>query len=309
MEYERVELPQPHYGPTSAYRIGNTLVDTGHVCEESRERLRYELDGGRLDGIERVVITHPHIDHVGGSLTLPELSTLPHVVYQGAEDLLRSYADYLAEARRETREFAAGLVTDETGRAAQRASNDQYFPLDIEYADDELNIERIVGPGDTVRVGAYDCEVVHTPGHSHQHMALHHTASNVMLSGDIVSTNGHFMYGPVYWDIGEYKTGLRRIRALEPAVLLPGHGEPMADPNARVDDALVKAERAEAAILKAVETRGPLAAHELAIEALGASDAAVGFLTNVASVYAIHLAERGLLDVERRPDVVARPVS
>lgn len=307
MEYERVELVQPRYGSVNVFRVGDTLVDTGHVCAESVDLLNAALDGGRLDGVDRVVLTHPHIDHVGGSMTVPEVTHLPHVVYEGADDLVASYTDYLVEAHRETADFSAGLGPDEDAEEPQQVGGDRYFPLDIEYAEDEVAIERVVRHGDTVHVGDYACEVVHTPGHSHQHMALYHAPSDVMFSGDIVSTNGHFMYGPVHWDVGEYKTGLRRIRERDPALLLPGHGGPMDDPAARVDDALAKAAQVEDAILTTVEAEGELPAHDLAVEALGATDATVGFLTNVVSAYAVHLAERGELDVDYRPYVVARP--
>jgi glyoxylase-like metal-dependent hydrolase (beta-lactamase superfamily II) len=300
MDYERIELAQPHYGGANAYRVGDTLVDTGHVCGESVERLEAALDD-RLAGVERVVLTHPHIDHVGGSLTVDAVTGLPHVVYEGADALVRRYDDYLLEAREEMAALSSGLSEGEP------EPDDVYFPVDADYATDEVAFERVVGHGDTVRVGPYECAVVHTPGHSYQHMALHHEPSGVMLSGDIVSTNGHFMYGPLHWDIGEYKTGLRRLREADPALLLPGHGDPMDDPAARVTDALEKARQVEQAVLDAVAEQGALAAHDLAVAALGATDDTVQFLSNVASAYAVHLAERGELSVERRPYVVARP--
>lgn len=306
MDYELVELVQPRYGAVNAFRVGDTLVDTGHVCPASRERLQSALDGGRLDGVDRVVLTHPHIDHVGGSMTLPAVTELPHVVFEGADELLREYTDYVAAAREEMAALAAGLPGYE-GRQTARESADPYFPLDVDYAEDGIDIARVVGHGDVVRVGDDECEVVHTPGHSHQHMALHDEPTGVMLSGDIVSTNGHFMYGPIHWDVGEYKTGLERIRERDPDRLLPGHGAPMDDPAARVADALAKAERTEAAVLAAVEGTAELAAHEIAERALDASEATLPFLTNVAAAYAVHLADRGLIEVERRPCVVARP--
>lgn len=306
MEYERVELVQPHYGSVNVFRVGDTLVDTGHVCTESLDLLRGELDGGRLAGVERVVLTHPHIDHVGGSMAVSEVTRLPHVVYKGADELLATYTDYLVEARREMADFSSGLLPDDADEDA-RSGDDRYFPLDVEYAEDAVAVERVVGPDDTVRVGEYECEVVHTPGHSQQHMALYHAPSGVMLSGDIVSTNGYFMYGPVHWDVEAYETGLRRIRERDPSLLLPGHGDPMDDPVARVDDALAKTRQVTDAVRTAVEEHGELAAHELAVEALGAGEATVDFLTNVASAYAIHLADRGELAVEYRPYVVAHP--
>lgn len=306
MDYELVELVQPRYGSVNAYRIGDTLVDSGHVCPASQDRLWSALDDGLLQGIERVVLTHPHIDHVGGSMTVPLVTDLPHVVFGGADEVIRDYPNYVAAAREEMADLVAGLLGSD-GRQAAREGADPYFPLDIEYAQDAIDISRVVSPNERVRIGAYECTVVHTPGHCRQHMALYHEPTGVMLSGDIVSTNGHFMYGPIHWDIGEYKTGLRRIRDRGPDLLLPGHGEPMDDPAARVGDALAKAERAESSILNALDRNGELAAHELAREALDASDSSLPFLTNVASAYAVHLADKGLIEVDRRPDVVARP--
>ena len=296
MEYERLELVQPHYGTVNAYRIGDTLVDTGHPCPESRECVQ-----ASLSGVDRVVLTHPHIDHVGGSLTVDELSALPHTVFAGADEILCGFDAYLQDARTETAEFASGLTDGEP------SADDEYFPVDIEYATDEVALERVVSAGETVAVGPYDCEVLHTPGHSHQHMSLYHEPSGVMLSGDIVSTNGHFMYGPIHWDIDEYRTGLRRIRERNPDLLLPGHGDPMDDPADRVTDALEKVDSAERAVLRVVRERGPLAAGEIATEALGATELTVEFLSRVASVYAIYLAKQGHVEIERRPHVVARP--
>lgn len=317
MDYELIELVQPTYGSVNAFRVGDTLVDTGHVCEESRDRLRSELDGGRLDGIDRVVLTHPHIDHVGGSLVISDVTSLPHVVFRGADRLIREYREYVVDARQEMAALISGLFEEALDREEQsRAGPDEgedsggqnrYFPLDIEYATDEVVIDRVVDESDTVHVGRYDCEVVHTPGHSHQHMALYHEQSGIMLSGDILSTNGHFMYGPIHWDVGEYKLGLQRIADRDPSLLLPGHGPPVEDPAGRVADALEKAERTEEAILTTLEARGQLAAHQLATEALDATEATRPFLTHVASAYAVHLADRGLVAVDRRPYVVASP--
>jgi glyoxylase-like metal-dependent hydrolase (beta-lactamase superfamily II) len=304
MEHERLEVPQPHYGGVNVYRIGDTLVDTGHVWTESRDQIRAALEDGVLAGVERVVLTHPHIDHVGGSMALPELADLPHVVPEGADDLVGSYSDYVRAAREEMGELRSVL---DDGDETADAGDDLYFPLDLDYADDGVNVVRTVADGDTVRVGEYTCEAVHTPGHSQQHVALLDRDTGAMLSGDIVSTNGHFMYGPLHWDVGAYKRSLRRLRDLDVDRYLPGHGNPMTDPRARCVDAIEKAERVEEAVLAAVAEHGELAADELAREALGASEATVSFLTSVASAYAVHLASEGEIDVDRRPYVVARP--
>jgi glyoxylase-like metal-dependent hydrolase (beta-lactamase superfamily II) len=308
MEYERIQLPQPYYDPVNLYRIGDTLVDTGHVHPDSRERLREELADGIFDGVERVLLTHCHIDHAGGSMSIRTLAERPHVVSRGTERVLSQYTSYLEDARQEMVDLSVRFFTDESDEGSVQEHNETYFPLDREYLEAELNVARVVEDGDTVRLGDYDCEVVHTPGHAAGHIAVYHEPSGTMLSGDVLAQNGHFPYGAVHWNIDDYKRSLERVREYDPSRLLPGHGEPMDDPRARIEDALTNVERVETAVLHTVESEGPLTAQELAVKALNATNSSVDMLTRVASVYAVHLAEQGLIDVERRPYVFARPI-
>ncbi|MFB6312306.1 MAG: MBL fold metallo-hydrolase, partial [Salinirussus sp.] len=274
----------------------DTLVDTGHVNPESTRRLKSELGG-----VERVVLTHPHIDHVGASLTVPDVAARSHVVFDGMQETLRNFDDFVQAARDE--QVTLGSEGD-----VQRSPDEDYFPLDVAYAGDEISIDRVVEHGDSVRVGPYECEVIHTPGHASQHMALFHADSGVMLSGDIVSRNGHYMFGAVQWDVGEYRLGLDRVGKREPTLLLPGHGSVMTDPMARVEEAKAKADRAEQAILDIVNETGPVGPRTLARKAFDAGDETVDFLANVAAAYAIHLADQGRVRVQRQPEFAVRPL-
>lgn len=286
MDIQRFEFPQPTWGPgVNVLRVGDTLVDTGHV--RSADAVREALaDPDRLGGVERVVLTHPHIDHVGGSQVVDELATLPHVTFEGVPSIIHEYPSYLSEARADMTRLLAGL-------GATESMWDDYFPIDRDYRGARIEFEREAGDGDTVRLGEYELEVVHTPGHSAQHASFWHEPSSTCLPGDIVSENGHFMYAPLYCDIGDYKQSLRRLRALDADRLVPMHGPPMDDPRARIDDCLEKAEATERRLLDWLDERGPFFARTFAMEVLGAEGAAVGFLTLVVHEYAVHLAERG----------------
>lgn len=290
MEYERFEFAQPLYGGVNVLRVGDTLVDTGHVAPACREAVCEALDDG-LAGVERVVLTHPHVDHVGGGQTLPELAGLPHVVPEGVPDILHDYTGYLRAARADMTRLLSGFDGhDESGF-------DVYFPLDVDYREDAVRVERAVGDGDQVRLGEYACEAAHTPGHSAQHVALWHEPSGTLLTGDLVSENGHFQYGPLYGDVGDYKDSLRRVRALDPDVLVPMHGPPVEDARARIEDCLAKARATERELLGWVEERGPFYAREFAAGPLGAAEGVRPFLTLVTYEYARHLEERGELTV------------
>jgi glyoxylase-like metal-dependent hydrolase (beta-lactamase superfamily II) len=286
MDIQRFEFPQPTWGPSvNVLRLGETLVDTGHV--RSADALAEALaDPDRLGGVERVVLTHPHIDHVGGSQALDELAALPHVAIEGVPFIVHDYREYLLEARADMTRLCAGL-------GATDSMWDSYCPVDREYHEERIEFERVLADGDTVRLGEYELDVLSTPGHSGQHASFWHEPSGTCLPGDIVSENGHFMYAPLYCDIGEYKRSLRRLRALEADRLVPMHGPPMENPRERIDDCLENAERTESRLLNWLDDRGGFFAREFASDVLGAEGAAVGFLTMVVYEYARHLEERG----------------
>lgn len=290
MEYERFQFRQPLYGDVNVLRVGDTLIDTGHVASTSRDAVAGALADG-LAGVERVVLTHPHVDHVGGSETIPELAELPHSVPTGVPDLLSDYEGYLREARADMTRLLSGVEGHE------ESNFDRYFPLDVDYIEEGIAVERVLADGDTVCIGEYECEAVHTPGHSAQHLAFWHDPSGTLLSGDLVSRNGHFQYGPLYGDIGAYKASLRRVRALDPDLLVPMHGPPMTDPRRRVSDCLDKALATERKLVGRLDEAGPFHAREFVETVLGADGFVVPFLTLVVYEYARHLAERGKLSV------------
>lgn len=294
MEYERFEFTQPLYGGVNVLRIGDTLVDTGHVAAVSRDAVIAALDDG-LAGIERVLITHPHIDHVGGSQTIDALAELPHIVPAGAVDILSDYAGYLERAREEMTRLLAGF--DASGEEW-----DVYFPVRDDYAEERIHVEDELSDGETVRCGDAELTAVSTPGHADPHLAFYHEESGTLLSGDLVDRDGRFQYGPLLGDIGEYKESLRRVRELDPETLVPMHGPPMDDPTARIDASLENAAATERRLLAFLDRRGACYAREFVADELGVGGARAPFLTLVVYEYLRHLQERGEVTIDVTAD-------
>lgn len=133
-------------------------MDTGHSRPISRNRLRRALNGGVYDGVERAFLTHCHIDHVGGGLSIPELGARPHAVSEGTARVLARYPEYLTEAGREMVEFASGLFSDPAVEGFVRAHNETYFDTGPGAPAGDLDVDRVLGDGDSVRLGEYECE-------------------------------------------------------------------------------------------------------------------------------------------------------
>jgi glyoxylase-like metal-dependent hydrolase (beta-lactamase superfamily II) len=288
MEYERHEFTQPLYGGVNVLRVGDTLVDTGHPDPTCRDAVREALDGPLL-GVDRVLHTHPHIDHVGGSQTIDVLADLPHVVLVGQPEFLSDYTGYLRDARAEMTRLLSGFDPDDT-------TWDAYFPL-LDYAEERISIRRTIGDGETIELGGQEVVAVSTPGHADPHLAFHHEPSGTVLSGDLVDPDGRFQYGPLLADLGAYKNSLRRLRDLEPDRLLPMHMPELSDPMERIEQSLANAERTESRLLAFVGERGESFAREFVTEELGAVRIQRPFLTLVTYEYARHLADSGDLEL------------
>ncbi len=289
MEHERLTVPQPLYQDVNVLRIGDTMVDTGHVATISRETLTDALTGP-LAGVDRVLHTHPHIDHVGGSQTLETIADLPHVVPAGQSDLLFRYTDYLQRARREMTRLLAGFDPDES-------MWDAYFPLG-DYHETRINVVRELDDGETIEMGDRAFEAISTPGHASPHLAFWNPDTRTVLSGDLVDHAGRFQYGPLLADIGDYKRSLARLRELNPTTLIPMHGPPMQDPTARLEASLSHVAEIEDRIQSYREHSNPCFARDFVTDALGIDRAQTPFLTLVIYEYLRHLEDRSLVRVE-----------
>ena len=287
MEYERLEFEQPVYGGVNVLRVGDWMIDTGHVAPVSRDAVRAELEGGRLAGVERVLLTHPHIDHVGGSETVERLADLPHVVPAGATPIVHGFADYLRRARGEMSRLLAGFDLEPDHW-------DAYFPLGS-YSEERIEVERTLEDGDTVTPDGHELSVLHTPGHAEHHVSLWDEGSGTLFSGDLVSENDHFQYGPLYGDVRAYRDSLERVRDLDPDRLVPMHGPEMPDAEARLEASLSNVDRTADRLQTAAVDRGECWARELARAVLGADETDVPFVTLVTYEYLRYLEREGRL--------------
>ncbi|HKB14157.1 MAG TPA: MBL fold metallo-hydrolase [Vicinamibacterales bacterium] len=92
---------------------------------------------------------------------------------------------------------------------------------------------RALADGDHVSAGGEPLTVLHTPGHSPDHLALWHEASRTLFTGDLVVRGSSVMiHSSRGGNLAEYLASLERLLALEPARLLPAHGPAIDDPHA-----------------------------------------------------------------------------
>jgi len=76
--------------------------------------------------------------------------------------------------------------------------------------------------GTTIPTGDGTVRVLDTPGHAPEHVAFAH--GDTMACGDLAVAEGSVAVAAPEGDLRAYLTSLRRMHALAPAQLLPGHG-------------------------------------------------------------------------------------
>lgn len=224
---DRLTLPLPS-GPkhVHCYLADGTLFDTGLGLSDA------EWSG---HGIERVVITHFHPDHVGGARDAAEDTGAR--VYQGALDYEQTLQVWGTEdwPSRMAAWFLRNGVPAEV--ADQLIEQGHVFAPFVRYARDP----QLLREGD--EVGGW--RVIEVPGHADGHLGF--LRGGILISGDHVLARISPAVG-LYPDsrpdpLGDYLASLQRVVELAPDVVLPGHGDPIQDPAGRARELLAHHDR------------------------------------------------------------------
>lgn len=142
--------------------------------------------------------------------------------------------------------------------------------------------------------------VLPTPGHAPDHLAF--LAGPVGFSGDAVLGEGSVFVAPDPGALRDYLAALEALRELDLAVLCPGHGPLVADPDAKLGEYLHHRREREEGLLGALAL-GRRSVEELLDEAW--SDAPAALRPAAAATLAAHLDK--LAEEGRLPSGVERP--
>ncbi|MEM8653737.1 MAG: MBL fold metallo-hydrolase [Pseudomonadota bacterium] len=234
----RIVAPNPSpmtYRGTNTYLIGTrdlAVIDPGPDSAAHLEAILGAVEDRQH--ISHIVVTHSHLDHSPLARALSERSGAPVLGFG------------TATAGRST-------VMADLARSGMAGGGEG---VDVDFAPD-----RTVAEGDRIAGSDWTLEVIHTPGHLGNHIAL--AWGDACLTADHVMGWASSLVSPPDGDLTDFMASCARLAARDWRVFYPGHGDAITAPQERLAWLIRHRTAREAAILDALSD-GPRTASQIA---------------------------------------------
>ncbi len=197
------QFPRPM---VNVYLVDDILFDAGTTWD--RFRIPRQIKDRELS---LVTLTHVHPDHQGMARDICRDRDIPLACHADDVDAM--------EGRRPV--------------SGEQLTNPIVKKVQASWEGPPHKVSRVLEEGDEVA----GFRVVHTPGHARGHVVYFRESDGVTICGDVIR-NMNYATGAAgldeppemfTYDPAENRRSIRKLAALKPSVLLPGHGPALTD--------------------------------------------------------------------------------
>lgn len=197
------QVPSPS---VNVYSAEDVLIDAGTRWD--RRRIFAEIEGRE---ISLLALTHVHPDHQGAAKAVCEARGIPLACHEDDVDAM--------EGRRPVQEAHRDHPVNRVIRTLWEGAPHR--------------VDRVLSEGDEVA----GFRVVHAPGHARGEVILFRDSDRVAICGDVIRNMSYATGRPLIaeppeiftYDPAENRRSIRKLAALEPSLILPGHGPALSD--------------------------------------------------------------------------------
>jgi glyoxylase-like metal-dependent hydrolase (beta-lactamase superfamily II) len=283
-----LRIPTPFaVGRVNCYLIEDeplTLVDTGPNSGKALDELESQLakHGHSIDELELLIVTHQHIDHLGlAEIVVQRSGAKVAALGIAAERLANFEEDAEAEDR-----FAIDLmlrngIPEEVTVALRSVSRS------FRGWGSHVGVTHPLEDGQLIPFANRTMQAIHRPGHSPSDTVFWDEGRRILIAADHLIA--HISSNPLITRpldgsderpqaLVTYIESMRKTREMPAEIVLSGHGEPIVDHVALIDDRLAKHERRKEKIYNLIAER-PRNAYEIAQALWGNVAVTQAFLT------------------------------
>jgi glyoxylase-like metal-dependent hydrolase (beta-lactamase superfamily II) len=260
-----LRIPTPFaVGRVNCYLIEDeplTLVDTGPNSGKALDELGSQLaaHGHSIDDLELLIVTHQHIDHLGLAEIIVEHSGADVAAIGLAAERLANFSE---DAEREDA-FAVELmlrngIPEEVALALQSVSRS------FRGWGSRVNVTRPLADGEPIAFRDRTLRALHRPGHSPSDTVFWDEERKILIAADHLIA--HISSNPLITRpldgsdarpqaLVTYIESMRQTREMPAEIVLSGHGDPITDHAALIDDRIAKHERRKEKIYRLIAER------------------------------------------------------
>jgi len=238
---ESIEIVKDLYFFERGYLNGNhfvyrseqpVLIDTGYKSDfEITERLMTDV-GIEISQTRLIISTHSHCDHIGGNRIIQDRSGCDIAMHKRGKYFMDTKDDWATWWR--------------------------YYRQESDF----FNCTKGLDDADVISIGSHEFQIVHTPGHASDGIALYNRKAKILISGDALweddlPTITMRVEGSTC--LFDLLGSLEKLECLDVEIVYPGHGRPFADfkgaiskSKRKANDFLNHREKSGAALLKKI---------------------------------------------------------
>jgi glyoxylase-like metal-dependent hydrolase (beta-lactamase superfamily II) len=263
-----------------------TLIDTAPKLPGSLPALEKQLAeaGFTWKDVERIIITHGHIDHFGlvGEIRRAAGHDIPCHVHE--EDAWRLSGEHLGSGMWSGEEDRYVSFVGMPDKTAERLKRRSFFFRNLCDPVDDAHTFR---DGDTFRTDDFELTVIHTPGHSPGCCCLYEGRRQILFSGDHLlkhitpnpfhETRRSRLRDPGYRSLKSFQMSLSRIEGVGARYAFPGHGDHIEDIPSLIAG-YRKHHRERSALVREALMKGPRPIFDMVPDVFGKIDEGEVFL-------------------------------
>ncbi len=283
-----MRIPTPFaVGRVNCYLIEDdplTLVDAGPNSGKALDELESQLSeaGRSIEDIGLVILTHQHIDHLGLVDIVAKRSGAEVAALDSVVDFVENFGE---DAERDD-EAAAQLMRSH-GIPEDVVTALQSVSRSFRAWGSKVHVTRPLADGERLDLRDRTLEVLHRPGHSPSDTVFWDEERRILLAADHLIK--HISSNPLIsrpldgsdrrrQALVEYIASLAKTREMPAEIVLSGHGEPITDHVALIDERFALHERRAEKLYRLIEEE-PRTGYELAQALWGNVAVTQAFLT------------------------------